>query len=306
MSLRIVFMGTPEFSIPTLQSLITKNFNVVHVYTQPPKKSKRGQKINASPVELFCKKKNLSFRNPYDLNNTEEHEFFKKISADLVVVVAYGKLIPKNFLNLTKFGFINIHASLLPKWRGAAPIHRAIMNEDRITGVSLMKIKEKLDSGPVLATKKLEISESLTSGEAEKKLSKLGAELLIENLEKIKNNSEKFLEQNESEATYAKKIKKKEARISWNLNAKKVLAHIHGLSPNPGAWFQYKNERYKVLSVKKSNLRGKPGVVLDNQLTVACQSDSIQILEIQREGKNRQKIKDFLIGNKINKDTILN
>ena len=170
MSFKIVFMGTPEFSIHTLEALIEIKFNVVSVYTQPPTKSKRGQKINASPIEECSKKNKLNFRNPINLNSDEEFNIFKELSADLVVVVAYGQIIPKNFFNTAKFGFINIHASLLPKWRGAAPIQRAIMNEDKKTGVSIMKIEEKLDSGPVLASKELALNQNATYGEIQKKI----------------------------------------------------------------------------------------------------------------------------------------
>jgi len=305
MSLKIVFMGTPEFSLPSLQALIKSKFNVVRVYTQSPKKSKRGQKMNVSPIQEFSEKNKLNFRNPENLNRDEEYKIFKELSADLVVVVAYGKLIPKKFLNITKFGFINIHASLLPKWRGAAPIQRAIMNGDKKTGVSIMKIEEKLDSGPVLSIKELDLDQKATYGEIEKKLSEMGADLLIESLGNIKNDNARFKEQINSEATYAKKISKKETKINWNLNADKVIAHIHGLSPNPGAWFKYENERFKVLRVSKSSKSGSPGIVLDENLTVACKSDSIQISEIQREGKNKQITKDFLLGKKIGKNSIL-
>ena len=305
MSFKIVFMGTPEFSLPTLEILIKNKFDVIGVYTQPPKKSKRGQKINASPIEEFSKKNKLKFRNPMNLNSDVEFKIFKELSADLVVVVAYGKLIPKKFLSITKFGFINVHASLLPKWRGAAPIQRAIMNQDKKIGISIMKIEEKLDSGPVLMVKELELDHNSTYGEIEKKLSILGADLLIESLKNIKANKAKFVNQVHSEATYAKKINKIETKISWGLDSEKLIAHIHSLSPNPGAWFEYENERFKVLRAKKSFQSGEPGVVLDNNLTIACKSDSIEILEIQRQGKNKQTTKDFLLGKTISKGSIL-
>merc|ERR1712093_209645 len=195
MSLKIVFMGTPEFSVPTLNLLIKNKFNVVKVYTQPPKKSKRGQKINPSPIEVYCKKNNISFKSPEILNVEEELKAFKELSANLAIVVAYGKIIPKIFLNTVKFGFINIHASLLPKWRGAAPIQRAIMNEDKNIGVSIMKIEQKLDSGPVLETKEIELDQNLTYGEIEKRLSVMGANLLIESLKTIKTGKPKFTTQ---------------------------------------------------------------------------------------------------------------
>ena len=305
MSLKIVFMGTPEFSMPSLEALIKNQFNIVSVYTQSPSKSKRGQKINASPIEECSKKNKLNFRNPINLNSDEEFNIFKELSADLVVVVAYGQIILKNFLNTAKFGFINIHASLLPKWRGAAPIQRAIMNEDKKTGVSIMKIEEKLDSGPVLASKELTLDQNATYGEIQKKLSLIGSDLLIESLKNIENGKANFINQVHSDSTYAKKIDKNETKINWSLDANKVIAHIHGLSPNPGAWFEYENERFKILRANKSSASGNPGTVLDENLTIACKLDSIQILEIQRQGRNKQAAKDFLLGKKISKGSIL-
>ena len=305
MSFKIVFMGTPEFSIPTLEALIKNKFNIVCVYTQPPKKSKRGQKINVSPIEEFSKKNKINFKNPTNLDSDVELKIFKELSPDIVVVVAYGKTIPKNFLNIVKFGFINIHASLLPKWRGAAPIQRAIMNGDKKVGVSIMKIEEKLDSGPVLASNELELDQNATYGEIEKKLSVVGANLLIESLNVIETGNPKFINQDHSQATHAKKVEKGETKINWNLNGRKVLAHIHGLSPSPGAWFEFESERFKVLRAKISSENGKSGCVLDENLTVGCGLDSIQILELQRQGKNKQATKEFLLGKKIKKGTIL-
>jgi len=305
MSLKIVFMGTPKFSVPTLEALIKNKFNIVSVYTQSPKKSKRGQKINISPIEEFSKKNRLNCRSPENLNNNEEYKIFKELTADLVIVVAYGKLIPKNFFNAAKFGFVNVHASLLPKWRGAAPIQRAIINGDTKTGVSIMKIEEKLDSGPVLTIKELDLDQNSTYGETEKKLALIGADLLIESLKSIVNGNAKFSEQLQSEVTYAKKIDKNETKINWSLDASKVIARIHGLSPNPGAWFEHENERFKVLRANKSTVSGNPGTLLDENLTIACKSNSIQILEIQRQGKNKQTAKNFLLGKKINKGSIL-
>jgi len=305
MSLNIVFMGTPEFSVPTLDLLIKNKFNVVKVYTQPPKKSKRGQKINPSPIEEYCRKNKISFKNPEILNTQAELKTFKELSANLIVVVAYGKIIPKSFLNIPKFGFINIHASLLPRWRGAAPIQRAIMNGDKKIGVSIMKIEEKLDSGPVLASREFDLDKTENHGEVEKKLSLEGADLLIQCLSSIENESTKFINQDDSQATYAKKIEKNETKINWNKDANKVLAHIHGLAPNPGAWFEFNQERFKVLKVALSTAKGQSGHVLDDNLTIGCGSGAIQILELQRQGKNKQTTKEFLLGKKINKGMIL-
>ena len=305
MPLKIVFMGTPEFSVPALNLLIKKKYNILKVYTQPPQKSKRGQKVNFSAIGNFCQKNEINFNNPSNLNNQKEIEDFKLLSPDIVVVVAYGQLIPKAFLKLPKFGFINIHASLLPKWRGAAPIQRAIINGDKKIGVSIMKIQEKLDTGPILSSKQIDLDKNSTHGEVEKKLSLIGADLLVESLKSIENGTLKFIEQASKDATYAKKIDKKESKINWNLDANKVLAHVHGLSPSPGAWFNYENERFKVLKAQISLKRGKQGSVVDENLTIACQSNSIQILELQRQGKNKQTAKEFLLGKKISKNTIL-
>ena len=305
MSFNVIFMGTPEFSLPALEELIKNNFNILKIYTQPAKKSKRGQRINVSPIEEFSRKKNLSLRSPSSLNNDEEIKFFKGLSPDLVVVVAYGQIIPKNLLEIPKFGFINIHASLLPRWRGAAPIQRAIMNKDKKIGVSIMKIEEKLDSGPVLSSKEMELNHNSTYGEIEKKLSIFGANLLVETLKKISVGKVEFKKQDTNKVTYAKKISKDETRINWNLEADNIIAHIHGLSPNPGAWFEHKGDRFKVFKATKSSLSEKPGTVIDENLNVACKSNSIQILELQKQGKNKQTVKEFLLGYKINKGEIL-
>ena len=306
MPIKIVFMGTPKFSLPTLDILIRNQFDILSVYTQPPKKSKRGQRINISPVEELSKKNNLRLRHPEKLDTKEEYKIFKEFLPDLVIVVAYGKLIPKKYLSIPKFGFINIHASLLPAWRGAAPIQRAIMNRDKKIGVSIMKIEEELDSGPVLISKGFELDQNLTYGEAEKKLSEIGAKLLFESIKKIEKENLKFVNQAHSDATYAKKINKDETKINWNLDANVVLSHIHALSPSPGAWFMYENERYKILKAKFSKIAGKPGLVVNKSLIVACKSNSIQILELQRQGKKKQTSKDFLLGKKINQGLILN
>jgi len=298
-------MGTPEFSVPSLEILIKNKFNILSVYTQPPKKSKRGQKTNSSPVEKFCNSNKINFRNPTSLKNNEELKKFNELLPDIVIVVAYGQIIPNFFFNKVKFGFINLHASLLPKWRGAAPIQRAIMNGDKKIGLSIMRIEEKLDTGAVLLKRELILDQNETHGEIEKKLSIIGANLLIESLETIKNGDAKFINQINSEATYAKKIDKNETKIKWDLEADKVLGHIHGLSPSPGAWFEYENERFKVLKAKKSKISGKYGLILNENLTVACSSNSIQILELQRQGKKKQTAIEFLLGKKIKKGEFL-
>jgi methionyl-tRNA formyltransferase len=293
---KIIFMGTPQFSVPTLEVLEKSLYKIVCVYTQPPKESKRGQKLNPSPVQKVAENLNLAIRCPNNLNTEEEFNFFKNLNPDIVVVVAYGQLIPKKILDLPKKGFINIHASLLPKWRGAAPIQRAIMNLDREIGVSIMKIVEKLDSGPVIKKIKIDINSYDSSDKILKSLSKIGAENIVSTLDDIFSNKAKFIEQDHTIATYAKKIKKDECKIDWRENAKNIIGKINGLNPNPGAWFEYKKKRYKIWQASLAKKKGLPGTILDNNFTIACKDQSIEIIEIQREGKNKLLLKDFLLG----------
>ena len=301
MSQNIVFMGTPEFSVPALESIVRSNHKVLAVYSQPASKANRGQKIISSKVEIFAKKNSLNLRTPDSLDNDKEFNYLKKLKADIVVVIAYGKIIPKKFLNLSKYGFVNVHASLLPKWRGAAPIQRSIMNLDDQTGISIMKIVEELDSGPVMHQEKIKINENIDTETLSKVLSKLGASSILKAINKIEKGEARFQEQNHSEATYAKKISKTEGKINWKESAKKVLAKINGLNPNPGAWFEYNKERYKVWKAKIVNENNEAGKTLDDKLTIACNEQSIKILEIQKEGKSRQPADHFLLGNKIKK-----
>ena len=247
-------MGTPEFAVPTLEALKNSNNEILVVYSQPASKANRGQKISDSKIGSIAKILSLNLRTPKNLNSDEEYKFFRSLKPDIVVVVAYGQIIPKRFLEIPKFGFINVHASLLPKWRGAAPIQRSIMNLDKKTGVSIMKIVEKLDAGPVMHQEKINLNENIDTSILSKLLSKLGAKSLMNAIEKIEKNEANFVEQNHDEATYAKKITKEEAEIKWDQNANLILAKINGLNPNPGAWFKYKNERYKVLKAKVSNV----------------------------------------------------
>ena len=295
-------MGTPEFAVPSLKELKNSDYEILAVYSQPASKANRGQKLTKSEIEINAEKLFLNLRTPSSLDNDEEYNFLKSIKPEIVVVVAYGKIIPKRFLNLPKFGFINIHASLLPKWRGAAPMQRSIMNLDSETGITIMKIVEELDAGPVIHQDKIKINENVDAVSLSKLLSQLGAKSLIKAMNKIFKGDASFQEQNHKEATYAKKISKEEAKINWNQSAKIVLAKINGLNPNPGAWFKYKSERYKVWKAKITNTSGKPGTTVDEMLTVACAEQSIKILEIQKEGKSRQQTGQFLLGNKIKID----
>ena len=303
MAKKIIFMGTPMFSVPILKSLYQNGYPISHVYTQPPQRSQRGQKINKSPIQGIAETLNLEFRTPESLkDNNEEFEYFKKIGADLAIVVAYGQLIPKKFLDLTKKGFINIHASLLPKWRGAAPIQRSIINLDKETGISVMKIAEELDTGPVCNTYKIDLEDNLNANDVADKLSQLAAEKVLDNIDDILEDKANFIEQDHSKATYASKIQKAEGEINWSDNAKNINGKINGLYPVPGAFFIYKGERYKILKAEIGNGIGNPGEVISDYLEVACgDRQSIKIKEIQREGKKAQSISEFMLGSQIRK-----
>ena len=300
-------MGTPMFAVPILKSLYQNGYPISDVYTQPPQKSQRGQKINKSPIQGIAETLNLDFRTPKNLkDNNEEYEYFKGIEADLAIVVAYGQIIPKSFLSLTKKGFINIHASILPKWRGAAPIQRSIMNLDNETGVSVMKIAEKLDTGPVCNTYKINLEKDLNASDVAEKLSLIAAEKILDNVDNILEDKAKFIEQDHSKATYASKIQKSEGEINWNEKASIIIGKINGLYPVPGAFFIYKGERYKILKAEIGNGIGKPGEIISNYLEVICgDNQSIKIKEIQRQGKKPQNIGEFMLGSHIKKGTVL-
>ena len=306
MSLKIVFMGTPEFSVTTLEALINSKFEILSIYTQPPKKSKRGQKINISPVQKFSEKNNFPVRNPENLNNDKEYNFIKSLSADIAVVIAYGKLIPTNILKTTKLGFVNIHASLLPKWRGAAPIQRSIMNLDPNVGISIMKIVEELDSGPVSNTYKIKLDQSLNAKEVSEKLAVMAADKILDVVDEIFEGKSNFVDQDNSKATYAKKITKNEGQIDWKSDALKIIGKINGLYPSPGAFFNFNGQRYKILKAEIGNGIGKNGEVISDDLEIACGGEkSIKVFEIQREGKKVQKIGEFMLGSQIRKGSII-
>ncbi|MDB3888429.1 methionyl-tRNA formyltransferase [Candidatus Pelagibacter sp.] len=307
MAKKIVFMGTPMFAVPILNSLYQNGYPISDVYTQPPQKSQRGQRINKSPIQGIAETLNLKFRTPKFLkNNNEEYEYFKKIEADLAIVVAYGQIIPKDFLNLTKKGFINIHASILPKWRGAAPIQRSIMNLDKETGVSFMKIAEQLDTGPVSNMYKINLEKNLNASDVAEKLSSIVAEKILDNIDDVLEDKAKFVEQDHLNATYASKIEKMEGKIDWNNNAKKIIGKINGLYPVPGAFFIFNGERYKILKAEIGNAAGNPGEVISDYLEVVCgDNQSIKVNEIQRQGKKPQNIGEFMLGSQIKKGSTI-
>ena len=298
-------MGTPEFSIPTLKVLKQSTHEIVCVYTQPPKKKSRGQKILKTAVHDFAEKEGIKV-NTNNLDNENEYKNFLKLNPDIVVVVAYGQIIPDIYLKKKDLIFLNLHASLLPKWRGAAPIERAILNKDKETGISIMKIEKKLDAGPFIKQVTVKINKEMTSGELNKKLSVLGAEALNDSIELISSNKANFKQQNEKDATYAKKINKIETRINWTDKAENIIAKINAFNPKPGAWFLLKNERIKILKAKEIIQKGEEGKVLNDKLTVGCSVNAIQILKLQREGKREMNAVEFLVGNNIKKGTKLN
>ena len=300
-------MGTPLFAVPILKSLYQNGYPISVVYTQPPQKSHRGQRINKSPIQGISETLNIEFRSPNTLkDNKEEYEYIKRLNADLAIVVAYGQIIPKTFLSLTKKGFFNIHASVLPKWRGAAPIQRSIMNLDEEVGISIMKIVEELDSGPISNIYKIKLDHNENAQKISEKLSLLAAEKILDNVDDILEDEAKFTEQDHTKATYAKKIDKTEGRVNWNDEALNIIGKINGLFPTPGAYFNFNGERYKILKAAIGNGIGKAGEVLSSKLEIACNNNqSIKILEIQRQGKKSQKIEEFMLGSQIKKGSVI-
>tara|TARA_B100000424_G_scaffold269289_1_gene265905 strand:- start:136 stop:1065 length:930 start_codon:yes stop_codon:yes gene_type:complete len=306
MQKKIAFMGTPIFAVPILKNIYQNGYEVSVVYTQPPRKSNRGQKFEKSPIHSFAETISFDVRTPDKLNdNNSEYEYFKSLNLDLVIVVAYGIIIPKNFLSLSKQGFINLHASLLPKWRGAAPIQRSIMSQDKETGISVMKINEKLDEGDISHIFKINIEENENAQTLSDRLSALASDKISEVIDSIIDKEVNFKQQDHSQATYAKKVKKIEGLIDWNDRAENIIGKINGLYPFPGGYFIFKGERYKILKAQLSFNKDKAGKVISNDLEISCGENSIKILEIQREGKKPQKINEFLLGSQIQKGTNL-
>ena len=292
--MKITFMGTPDFAVPALKK-IDEVFKIDTVFTQPPRKSRRGMKELKNPVHETSSQLDIEVRTPNKLN--ADLDFFKSKNFNLAVVAAYGQIIPDAFLK--ECLFINIHASLLPKWRGAAPIQRSLMNKDKSTGISIMKIESELDSGPVLLTQSLPLTIYSKYGEVHNRLAEIGSELILRAIDKIKDNSYEFKEQDHNLKTYAKKIKKEDEEIIWNLEAETVISKIHALSPNPGSYYCINNNKLKIfectISKKKSNQPGH--IYIENErLFIGCKDNYLEVLEIQKPGKNKQKTKEFLKG----------
>jgi len=300
MSLRLIFMGTPDFSVPTLLELVAHGHQVVAVYTRAPKPSGRGLQLRPTPVEKEARRLGIPVLTPKTLKTPEALEEFRAHDADAAVVVAYGMILSQTILDAPKLGCFNLHASLLPRWRGAAPINRAIMAGDAETGVMVMKMDAGLDTGDVAMAERVTISDNMTAADLHDRLARLGADLTVRAMAGLARGGLQLSKQSEDGVTYAAKIDKAETRIDWTKPAQQVLRHIHGLSPFPGAWSELtgagENARVKILRCELTKGSGAPGEVLDDQLGIACGEGTIRIIELQREGKARMKAPDFLRG----------
>lgn len=302
MSLRIVFMGTPDFAVPTLIEIVGRGHEVVAVYTRAPKPAgRRGLDLTPSPIEREARRFALPVLTPTTLRGADAEGIARGHGADVAVIVAYGLILPKPILEAWPLGAFNLHASLLPRWRGAAPINRAIMAGDVDTGVMVMKMEEGLDTGPIAMAERVPIASDATAGDLHDRLARLGADLMVRALGAIERGSLTLTPQPEAGVTYASKIDKDETRISWARPWQEVHDHIRGLSPFPGAWFEIAGEgaRIKVLRTTKGEGTGVPGTVLDDQLTVACADGAVRILELQRAGRQAMKAGEYLRGTSV-------
>jgi methionyl-tRNA formyltransferase len=307
--MRIVFMGTPDFAVPTLRAVLDAGHEVAAVYTQPPRAAGRGMALRPSPVPREAEQAGLAVRTPESLKRGEEQERFRALRADTAVVVAYGLILPGAVLDGTRHGAFNVHASLLPRWRGAAPINRAIMAGDVETGVSIMRLTEGLDTGPVCLEGRIAIGRDETAGELHDRLAHEGARLMVEALAKLEAGELDCRPQAEDGVTYAAKIEPEETRIDWKQSAPEVHDMIRGLSPYPGAWFECESngrkERVRALRSTLVEISGAPGIVLDDHLTVACGEGAVRLTQVQRAGKKPVPVDEFLRGVKLRAGTKL-
>ena len=303
MPLRLIFMGTPEFAVPTLLELVAHGHEIAAVYTRAAKPAGRGMKLQLSPVEQEARRLGIPVLTPTTLKSPEALEGFRAHNADAAVVVAYGMILPKTILDTPRLGCFNLHASLLPRWRGAAPINRAIMAGDTETGVMVMRMDAGLDTGDVAMAERMAITDAMTVADVHDALARLGGDLMARTMGALERGKLQLTKQSEQGVTYATKIEKAEARIDWNKPAREVLRHIHGLSPFPGAWCEMPLEgeqvRVKILRCAMTDGSGAPGEVLDEHLAVACKEGAIRILELQRAGRQPMKAEEFLRGSPI-------
>jgi len=306
LALRLVFMGTPDFAVPTLDAIVGAGHKLTAVYARPPRPAGRGMAVQASPVAHQAERFGLPVFTPRTLREISVVDAMRAHHADAAVVVAYGLILPKEILDLFPLGCFNLHASLLPRWRGAAPIQRAIMVGDRETGVAVMKMEEGLDTGPVAMTERIAIGPDTTAGDLHDELSRLGARLMVRALAELEEGKLRLAPQPGAGVTYANKIEKAETRIDWTQSWNKVHDHCRGLSPFPGAWFEHaKAGRIKILRSTKGGGTGEPGHVLDDDLTVACGEGAIRLLELQRAGRQPMRAEEFLRGTPIPRGSTL-
>ena len=300
MPLRLVFMGTPDFAVPTLVELAGAGHEIVAAYSRAPKPAGRGMDLQDSPVAREAKRLGIPVLTPSTLKSADAQAEFAAFDADAAVVVAYGLILPIGILDAVPLGCFNLHASLLPRWRGAAPINRAIMAGDAASGVMAIKMDAELDTGPVGGVERLTIGADMTAGELHDKLALLGADLMLRTIGALERGALTLTQQPDEGVTYASKIDKNETRIDWRKPWREVHNHIRGLSPFPGAWFEIKGEsgpvRVKVLRTTEASGKGAPGSVLDDRLTIACGEGAIRILELQRAGRQPMKADEFLRG----------
>lgn len=300
MPLRLIFMGTPDFAVPTLLELVAHGHEVAAVYTRAAKPAGRGMKPQPSPVEVEARRLGIRVVTPSTLKTPEALEEFRAHEADAAVVVAYGMILPQAILDAPKLGCFNLHASLLPRWRGAAPISRAIMAGDNETGVMVMKMDVGLDTGDVAMAERVAITDAMTASDLHDLLARLGGDLMVRAIGALERGMLQLVPQASEGVTYAAKIDKAEAHIDWNRSAHDVLRHIHGLSPFPGAWSEMPAEgatqRIKILRCEMASGSGEPGTVLDDRLTIACAQGALRIIDLQRAGKQPMKANEFLRG----------
>jgi methionyl-tRNA formyltransferase len=295
MSLRLAFLGTPEFAVPTLAELIAQGHDIAAVYSQPPRPKGRGMETVPGPVHKFAQTAGLEVRTPLSLKSAEEQAAFAALNLDAAVVVAYGLLLPKAILDAPRLGCFNLHGSLLPRWRGAAPIQRAVMAGDTETGVMVMHMDEGLDTGPVLMAERTNIGRK-TSGDLADQLSRLGADLMVRALSALERGQVAEHSQSEEGVTYAKKIDKEEARIDWSKSATQIDCLIRGLGPSPGAYSEVNGERLKVLYAEPASGKGLPGEVLSGDLTIACGEGALRLIRVQRAGGKAMDAAELLKG----------
>lgn len=300
--MNIVFMGTPDFAVPSLENIVKNKFNVVGVFTQPDRPSGRGYKLTPPAVKVTALKNDIKVYQPKKIKDSENIKTLKNLNPDVIVVVAYGQILSKEILEIPKYGCINVHGSLLPKYRGAAPIQWAVINGEAETGVTTMQMDVGLDTGDMLLKKATKIKPNETAGELHDRLSKIGADLIVETLNKTKDNTIIAEKQDDSLSTYASMLDKSMCEINWNKESLKVHNKIRGLSPWPVATSKLNGNRIRIFESKIGKGNGKPGeVVSTTPLTIACKTGAVEIHKLQQDGKRRMKSEDFLLGNKIEK-----